>query len=338
MIKIKVDIVGGSFGGLSAAISLKEVNKSIDVIVHEKHKIIGYNHDGRRCGEAHTVESQWKKWKPIGKSVFNKISKGEVFIGNKKHVFHRKPDIGFMLNRQEFICQLARDAEKLEVNIQIDDKIKTVNELDGNYIIDASGCPSSIKRELGFNRGVKGNTYQQTIEYSNCFIPDTLKIFFTGSFGYYWIFPRDPLKKEVNVGIGFFGRFNYNVKDMLEKFKEEQKIKGTVNYVLGGLIPIGLQRPLMYKNILFVGDASVGTFPLSGQGIYRALLSGDIAGKCIASGQAKKYPHIINKEFIKWDVIGKIFNKSNTVLVKVNPKLVLTAFEYFSRLTNNSTH
>ncbi|MCK5258742.1 MAG: NAD(P)-binding protein, partial [Thermoplasmatales archaeon] len=41
---IKVDIVGGSISGLSTAISLKEHNESITVIVHEKHKKIGYNH------------------------------------------------------------------------------------------------------------------------------------------------------------------------------------------------------------------------------------------------------------------------------------------------------
>ena len=70
MILIQVDIVGGSISGLSAAISLKQHDKSIDVIVHEKYKKIGYNHEGRRCGEAHSIESEWKKWKPIGKSVF----------------------------------------------------------------------------------------------------------------------------------------------------------------------------------------------------------------------------------------------------------------------------
>ena len=40
MILIQVDIVGGSISGLSTAISLKQHNKSIDVIVHEKYKKI----------------------------------------------------------------------------------------------------------------------------------------------------------------------------------------------------------------------------------------------------------------------------------------------------------
>ena len=64
MITIKVDIVGGSISGLTAAKSLKENDESIKVVVHEKYKEIGYNREGRRCGEAHSIESIWKKWKP----------------------------------------------------------------------------------------------------------------------------------------------------------------------------------------------------------------------------------------------------------------------------------
>jgi len=64
VILIKVDIVGGSISGLTAAASLKQYNKSINVVVHEKYKEIGYNHEGRRCGEAHSIENIWKRWVP----------------------------------------------------------------------------------------------------------------------------------------------------------------------------------------------------------------------------------------------------------------------------------
>ena len=329
MIRIKVDIVGGSLSGLSAAISLKKNNSKIDVIVHEKYKKIGYNHEGRRCGEAHSVESEWKHWKPAKKSIFNEIINVETIIGSKTYVVKRAPGASCILNRQEFICQLAREAEKLGAVIQTNDKIKTISDLDGNYIIDASGCPSSIKRELGLNRGIKGMTYQQTLEDANCFISDTVKIFFTESFGYYWIFPRNPIKKEINIGVGLIGNFDCNLRDMLEVFKEKQEISGKINYVTGGLIPAGLQRPLMYKNILFVGDAGVGSFPLTGQGIYRALISGDVAGKCIALKYPKKYPYIINQKFIKWDIIGKTFIYVDYIFKKMESKAVLTLLKYF---------
>lgn len=329
---MQIDIVGGSISGLSAAFSLKDNNKSITVIVHEKHKKIGYNHEGRRCGEAHSIENEWKKWQPIGKSIFNTITTGEGFIGNKKYIIHREPGTAYILNRPEFICQLAREAEGLGVIIQTNDKIKTIADLDGDYIIDASGCPSSIKRELGFTKGLRATTYQQTLEDSNSFVCDTVKILYTGSGGYYWIFPRDPEKKEINIGVGLIGKIDCNLKKMLETFKEEHQISGKVNYVTGGLVPVGLQKPFMYKNILFVGDAGVGTFPFTAQGIYRALISGDVAGKCIANNCPKKYPYLILQKFIKWDVLGKTFIRTNYMFRKINPKLVLSSLNYFQGL------
>ena len=236
--------------------------------------------------------------------------------------------MGFILNRQEYICQLARDAEKHGVILQTNDKIKSVDSLDGDVIVDGSGCPSTVKRELNLGTGFTGTTYQETIENSNCFHADTIQIIFTNLLGYFWIFPRNPKKKETNIGVATFGKFGYNLREMLTSFKEEYHITGTVNYVVGGLVPLGLQCPFLYRNILFVGDAGVGAFPLTGQGIYRALMSGDIAGRCIAQRELKSYPNVIWKEFMRWEIIGSTFIRMNLVFRKINPRLVFTSFNF----------
>ena len=121
---------------------------------------------------------------------------------------------------------------------------------------------------------------------------------------------------------------------MIEEFKQKEKISGTVSYVSGGLIPLGIQRPLKYHNILFVGDAGVGTFPYTGQGIYRALISGDDAGRLSAAGMPEKYPYITNQKFIKWDAIGKSFIYTNRVFRRINPKLVLASLNSFISVEN----
>ena len=335
---MKVDIIGAGIAGLSAATSLKKHDSSIDVIVHEKNAKIGHNHEGRKCGEAHSVTDIWKKWKPEVNSYFNEITKGEVIIGNKKRTYERAPGIGYILNRPEFICQLGREASKLDVIINTNDNIRSINQLDGEYIIDASGCPSAVKRELGIGRGFIGIGYQQTLEDSNLFKPDTIKAEFTGFEGYYWIFPRNPKKREINVGVGFTFIPKFKLKPLLEQYKKRYKIEGKINYSTGGLIPIGLQRPFKYKNILFVGDTGVGTFPFSGQGIYRALISGDIAGKCIGTGKPNRYPYIINKEFIKWDTIGKTIYYINKNINKINENLALMLFNMFLDRSGTLSH
>lgn len=47
----KVDIVGGGLSRSSSAISMKELDKSINVIVYEKHKRMGYNSEEIRYRE-----------------------------------------------------------------------------------------------------------------------------------------------------------------------------------------------------------------------------------------------------------------------------------------------
>ncbi len=226
------------------------------------------------------------------------------------------------MNRQAYIAHLGDIAQQLDVQINLHDKISSDEDLKSDYIIDGSGCPSILKRKYGFNRGRYGVTYQQTLKNCNVFNSTKVTIYYSKKFGYYWIFPRDPANLEVNVGVGFIRDFGYDLKSFLEEFKTSHSIKGTVDYVSGGLIPIGLQPPFRYRNILFIGDAGVGTFPLSGQGIYRALLSGHTAGRLIAMGNVKRYPYLIRKMFIKWDVIGKAFILMNLQLRKINESFV----------------
>ena len=274
-------------------------------------------------------EKEWSKWAIENNSYYNKISKAIVEVGNKSYIYEDEnfDKNAYILNRPEFICQLSRKAEKLGVNIITDKKIKDVCQVNGDYIIDASGCPSILKNKFGFKKGIKGIGYQQTIENSNNYFNNTIKIWYTNEIGYFWIFPKDKARKEINLGYGILvynrsKNSKINIKKKLEEFKLNNSINGEIKYEVAGLIPIGLQPPFKYKNILFVGDAGVGCFPFQGQGIYRALLSGEIAGKCIATENSHMYPYYIKKSFIKWDIIGKSFLFLCNKLGNLNKNLV----------------
>jgi len=333
---MKVDIVGGGLSGLSTAISIKKLDKKIDVKIHEKYKEIGYNPDGRRCGEAHSIEREWKKWKPEKKSVFNEIYTVDTIVGGKTYTLKRKAGISCILNRQEFICQLGKEARELGAEIITNDKIQNLEDLNGKYIVDASGCPSKIKKILNIKQKNIGITYQQTLEDSNYFNKNTVKMFLTINNGYFWIFPRNPEKKEINLGVGISNKKNIDLKKNLEEFKKNHNITGKINYTLGGLIPIGLQKPFLYKNILFVGDSGVGTMPITGEGIYRALLSGDIAARCIAKDNIKRYPYVIYRNFIKWQILGMNMLRISDAANKISEKAVFFLWhQFFDRLYKN---
>jgi len=315
---MKIDIIGGGIAGLSAAIELKRINSNIKVIVHEKNSEIGFNHDARKCGEGYSYLKDYDVEEPTGKSIFSRIGKIELEIGDRK--IFAKTDKTYALNKPEFIKQIGKKAEKLGVEIYTNDKIRDFKKLDGNYIIDASGCPSFVKNKLGLKKGLMSIGYQQTIENSNVYSKNTMKFIFKSETGYYWIFPRDPNKNEVNVGVGVIHSKKCNLLKMLENFKKEYNIKGDLNYTAGGLIPLGLQRPFKYKNILFVGDTGAGTFPVWAEGNFRANLSGKTAAKCIANNCPDKYPKIINQHYIKWDIIGKVYIKFFQLLSKIGPR------------------
>lgn len=323
----RVEIVGCGLAGLSAAIALKTTDPSVVVTVHEKYPQVGYNHEGRRCGEAHLIEPDWAAWQPTPETTFTAISTADITIGRRHLQIHPDPGTAFILNRQAFIAQLGRQAEQLGAVINTNSKIMTVDDLDADYIIDASGCPSTLKRSLHLPRGTTGITYQQSLQNSNSYDGSTIKIIYTGEFGYFWVFPRDPTMQEVNVGIGLFGDFRLNLRELLEEFKTKRNITGTVAYTTGGLVPAGLQPPLQHENILFVGDAGVGAFPLTGQGIYRALMSGDVAGRCIANHEPDRYRKIVTRRFLTFDILGKFFLRTNHVLRRIGPRAVMAACE-----------
>jgi digeranylgeranylglycerophospholipid reductase len=319
VISILVDIVGGGFGGLSTAITLKRLDKNIKVVVHEKHKQIGYNPEGRRCAEGYTMYPDLPDWRPPSDCVFNAIKNVQFVIGKTSYQLRISPLAPPMviIDRQKYLASLGKKAGELGVEIRTQDKITSVSDLHGTYIIDASGCPSTLRKDLGFARGRVARSHQQTLENTNVFLPDTIRIFFKTSLGYYWIFPRDASKKEINVGIGAFTATAGNPKDLLESFKKDEGIQGDINYVTGGLIPVGIQKPLRYHNILFVGDAGAGTFTITGEGVPRAILSGEIAAHCIVKGKTHRYPSLINHEFLKWDLIGITSLRMGNVLQKI---------------------
>lgn len=339
---MQVDIIGGGLSGLATAISLKKHDKDIEVIVHEKHKEIGFNTDARRCGEAHHLEEQWKQWMPEKETICSEIRTGITIIGKKTMTVTIPPSSAWILNRPEFIRNMGKRASQLKIQIETSDKIKEVTSLDGEYIVDASGMPSIVKRQMGLQSIFVGNSYQQTLTDCNVFEEGVVKIVFDKRIGYFWIFPRRIERKEVNVGIGFYRLESDNLRSILEEFKQTQGIVGKVDHITGGLIPFGLQHPLRYKNILFVGDAGVGTFPFNGQGIYRALLSGDIAGRCLAQRKPSHYLSCIYRDFLKWDIIGKGFLFYNRMLYGVNRSLVLPSwrlfFEFYNLVHTNRIH
>lgn len=150
-------------------------------------------------------------------------------------------------------------------------------------LIAADGVHSRLRRWLGIPDIQKGFCIQDVIERAGC--PESLQningihLSFGSSIGYSWVIPN---RTHIIVGTGVLEN-NHVWKSTLEIHEKlcKQLRLPTSAVRTGAHVPIGQlasQEALSYENIALVGDAAGLAHPLTGEGIYYALLSGQFAG------------------------------------------------------------
>ena len=103
--------------------------------------------------------------------------------------------------------------------------------------------------------------------------------------GYGWLFPKG---KEANVGLGMKqGKRKYEpithvLKRFVSRLTEAGKIKGESLGNVAGWIPAEPVRKVTCQNVLLVGDAAGQTHPITGSGVFQAVICGRMAGNWAA--------------------------------------------------------
>jgi len=170
-----------------------------------------------------------------------------------------------------------------------------------------------------------------------------------GIAGYAWIFPK---KHCVNIGIGEFqsalskSKPHISLKDTYEKFiavlKEKKLLpkKFIIENLKGATLPIFPLKNTYGDRLLLCGDAAGFINPITGEGIYYAMVSGQIASNVIVDGLKQKN---LTKEFLSsyqklWnDDFGKdlkLLGRFNNQWGKDSEKIVrlLTRDKKFAKL------
>jgi geranylgeranyl reductase family protein len=183
--------------------------------------------------------------------------------------------------------------------------------VDASYIIGADGMWSTLAKQLGEPHTnlfsgmcvveeypVAQETMDQLFGKERC-IHIHFNIF--GIAGYGWVFPK---KEHVNIGLVEFRHAlpslqeKKNLKELyaryLDKLKEQKLAPNTLQSqrLKGGVFPTRpLARPYGQR-IIICGDAAGFVNAFTGEGIYYAMVSGEIAGKALikalANGGASK--------------------------------------------------
>jgi digeranylgeranylglycerophospholipid reductase len=204
---------------------------------------------------------------------------------------------GFMIRRDLFDQALARAAQEAGARILGSTRVLRMEEgevvirtrgepgerrVTAKVIIGADGPRSAVGRWIGCENRNLIPAVQWRVPL--CTPTEFTEVYFHDAFygGYGWLF---PVGQEANVGLGRRKRNRHDepIGKALERFvsslAEQGKVKREPIRTTAGWIPAEAVRKVTQGNVLLVGDAAGHTHPITGAGISRAVLGGQMAGR-----------------------------------------------------------
>ncbi|MBI5050351.1 MAG: geranylgeranyl reductase family protein [Nitrospirae bacterium] len=190
-----------------------------------------------------------------------------------------------------------------------------------DFLIAADGVNSRIAKCIGLKSLPCVYTIQEDIKLSaeGKFSSINSCEFWLGSSHaphfYSWIFPK---KDYIDIGT------SSTDGKALEGFMKNFKIRCGINTEGRQRIyrlPLKQRKPLIYGNIMFVGDAAGLVMPVSCEGIYYAMKSGRMAAEAIIAGKPKSYEKEWNRsfrgQFNFMARLGRYFLKNDKLMEKL---------------------
>jgi len=179
----------------------------------------------------------------------------------------------------------------------------TQGEFAGDFLVIATGARNAL--------ALPGDAWrpgQRDLELTfGYFLPDEddrLRVQFLDNFeGYLWSFPRaDHL--AVGVCAKMSRHTSAELKDKLHRFLAAEDIPLTGGATYSHLLP-ALERdswkrlPLGGRGWARAGDAAGLVDPITGEGIYYALRSGELLAEALEAGRPENYPALVEKDFAR---------------------------------------
>ncbi len=297
-----VIVVGGGPAGSTAAYHLAE-SRSLDVLVVDKSSFPRH----KTCGGALLRCRDWPAEFPNYAEIEAELSghpnehmhfcvdRSVWWEGRDTHFFDqvhrydfdnlllgaalRKPGVSFRVFNVKSINHLE------EGRIRLSDGTES---LETRAVIGAEGVSGFVSRALGNPKRNKSEFGICLVHHIVCEKPHEKAFIFylwAGDLGYCYLFPTSD---GYYIGVGFLGLDGRKVKQHLDDLMVYCVDQGLLprEYSLhrksGGLAPATVVDHIADDGILLVGDAAGLLNQLSGEGIYYAMRSGQIAGRILA--------------------------------------------------------
>jgi geranylgeranyl reductase family protein len=199
------------------------------------------------------------------------------------------------------IAQARQDADGVTL------RTRDGRELRARMVIAADGVNSVIARRLGMNPGWPAarlalDMMEETpVADLRAAEPDTMSVFYGygGAHGYAYVFPK---REHVNVGIGYLlpyfkEQVGLTPYDLQQRLVGDLRARGIMNgesqrgHFTPFLIPIGGPlRNTAEGRVLLAGDAGGFVNGFSAEGIYYAMVTGDLAAGAILASSHEIEP------------------------------------------------
>ena len=304
----KVVIIGAGPAGLSSALNL--LNSGIkDILVVERFKFPRY-----KCCAGYITKKTKSEYKRLGLDIencnyslikdFNICYKYRTKLKIKNQFLYTNRKI----DRVELDYELFKLAKSRMIKIAEGVRIEG-HRLEDNELTLSDG--RMIKYEnLIFADGTTGfgSKYQKTkkrnIAMQLTFSSDreeSIEIHFGKTKrGYGWVSSFDGM---VNVGLTDIYNSKINYNKVFAEFLNELKIEADITNLKGAFTPIGINKPLIFGNVYFVGDAVGACDPMTLSGLRYGLKSGEMCAKAISEANSKIYLSYVKKLKIKFNLM-----------------------------------
>lgn len=303
-----VVIIGAGPGGISAAHNL--INNNMSCLLIDKQKFPR----NKLCAGGITAKTfeliKDLKLQDKFSSENTVISYGaKLYLEYEYMAEINGKDLTFLVDRFDFDEYLVKEYKKKggafieEARVDnIDTKNNRITldkgeEIKFKYIIGADGAVGITSRLVDKKFKANGFCLQVEIDRDKFDYESNNMALYYGVIpqGYGWIFPK---KDTLTIGFGTDYDKNINYHEEFEKFLKNLGISCDRSEFKGALLPFGrhMKTPVNKdKNLLLVGDAAGLVDPITGEGIYFAMLSGIKASDVIISALNESNSNEIDK-------------------------------------------
>ncbi|NJP06382.1 MAG: geranylgeranyl diphosphate reductase [Chloroflexaceae bacterium] len=183
-----------------------------------------------------------------------------------------------------------------------------------DVIIGADGAYSPTAKLLGLPPTIRAVALQERIALSPAWMDHwhDLAALYLGRDAspdlYAWVFPKCD---HVAVGVGTGPQHTRSIRDLLQRFKArlgDMLDGGTVLLREAHALPMYPRKHLAYDRVMFVGDAAGLVVHTSGEGIYWAMKSGQMAAQVLSQSLDAPSAHQLRRyERLWWKQYGNMY-------------------------------